>query len=48
LQVFLAEGQLVRMAALAVLVGGGMALYLVLVLATGAIPRQEFVRFIRR
>jgi hypothetical protein len=36
------------MAALAVLVGGGMALYLVLVIATGAIPRQELMRFIRR
>jgi len=48
LQVFLAQGELIRMAALAVLVGGGMALYLVLVIATGAIPRQELMRFIKR
>jgi putative peptidoglycan lipid II flippase len=48
LQPFLAGGELTRMLALAVLVGGGMALYLVMVIATGAIPRQELLRFVRR
>jgi putative peptidoglycan lipid II flippase len=48
LQAFLVEGEVVRMLALAVLVGGGMALYLVMVIATGAIPRQELLRFLRR
>jgi putative peptidoglycan lipid II flippase len=48
LQGFLADGELVRMAALAALVGGGMGLYLLLVIVTGAIPRQELLRFVRR
>jgi putative peptidoglycan lipid II flippase len=48
LQGFLADGELVRMTALAVLVGGGMAIYLVLVIATGAIPRRELMRFFKR
>ena len=48
LQVFLAGGELTRMLALAVLVGSGMALYLILVIATGAIPRQELMRFLKR
>jgi putative peptidoglycan lipid II flippase len=48
LRSFLADGELARMAALGVLVAGGMLLYLALVVATGAIPRRELMRFFRR
>jgi putative peptidoglycan lipid II flippase len=45
---YFAAGELVRAAALAVLVGGGMAVYLILVIVTGAMPLNDLLRFVRR
>jgi putative peptidoglycan lipid II flippase len=48
LQPYLEGGELVRALALAVLVAGGLGLYLVLVIATGAMPLKDLARFVRR
>jgi putative peptidoglycan lipid II flippase len=48
LQPYLADGELVRALALGVLVAGGLGLYLVLVIATGAMPLADLKRFFRR
>jgi putative peptidoglycan lipid II flippase len=48
LQPYLNDGELVRMTALAILVAGGMAIYLVFILATGAIPRRDLLQALRR
>ncbi|HVO05126.1 MAG TPA: murein biosynthesis integral membrane protein MurJ [Candidatus Cybelea sp.] len=48
LQAYLAEGEVIRLVALAVLVAGGLAVYLALVIATGAVPRQDLARLFRR
>ena len=45
---YLQDGEVVRALALAVLVLGGLGLYLVLVIATGAMPLKELKRFVRR
>jgi putative peptidoglycan lipid II flippase len=48
LEGYLADGEVVRMAALAALVAGGMGVYLILTIMTGAVPRQDLLRFLRR
>jgi putative peptidoglycan lipid II flippase len=48
LEPYLRDGELVRAVALAVLVAGGLCVYLVLVIATGAMPLKELARFIKR
>jgi putative peptidoglycan lipid II flippase len=48
LEPYLADGELVRALALGVLVLGGLALYFVLVIATGAMPLKELTRLVRR
>jgi peptidoglycan biosynthesis protein MviN/MurJ (putative lipid II flippase) len=48
LEPYLRDGELVRAVALAVLVAGGLGVYLVLVIATGAMPLKELARFIKR
>jgi len=48
LEGYFAGGEVVRALALAVLVAGGLGLYLVLVIATGAIPLKDLARFVRR
>lgn len=45
---YLQDGELVRAVALAVLVVGGLGVYLVLVIATGAMPLSEIKRFFKR
>jgi hypothetical protein len=45
---FLASGLAVRLAALALLVGGGLAAFAVLALALGAVEKRELFRFGRR
>ena len=48
LEAYLADGELVRGLALAALVAGGMGVYLLLVIATGAMPLKDLARFFRR
>jgi putative peptidoglycan lipid II flippase len=48
LEPYLAGGELVRALALGALVTGGLGLYLVLVIATGAMPLADLKRFLRR
>ncbi|HEY4163320.1 MAG TPA: murein biosynthesis integral membrane protein MurJ [Dongiaceae bacterium] len=48
LQPYFNDGEVIRMAALAVLVAGGMAIYLVFVIATGAIPYRDLLQVLRR
>jgi putative peptidoglycan lipid II flippase len=48
LGLYLAGGEVVRALALAVLVTGGLGLYLILVIATGAMPLGELKRFLKR
>lgn len=48
LEPYLADGELVRALALGALVTGGLGLYLVLVIATGAMPLADLKRFLRR
>jgi putative peptidoglycan lipid II flippase len=48
LEPYLRDGELVRALALALLVAGGFGVYLILVIATGAMPLKDLVRFFRR
>jgi putative peptidoglycan lipid II flippase len=48
LETYLADGEVVRAVALAVLVAGGLGLYLILVIATGAMPLGDLKRFFKR
>jgi putative peptidoglycan lipid II flippase len=48
LEPYLADGEVVRAIALAVLVAFGLGLYLILVIATGAMPLGDLKRFLRR
>jgi putative peptidoglycan lipid II flippase len=48
LQPFLQDGEAVRALALAVLVLGGLAIYLILVIVTGAMPLKDLARLVRR
>jgi len=48
LEPYLADGEVVRAIALAVLVAFGLGLYLILVIATGAMPFGDLKRFLRR
>jgi putative peptidoglycan lipid II flippase len=45
---YLADGEVVRAGALTVLVASGLGVYLVLVIATGAMPLADLKRFLRR
>ena len=45
---YFADGELVRALALGALVAGGLGLYLILVIATGAMPLGDLKRFLRR
>ena len=45
---YLADGEVVRALALAVLVSGGVAVYLILVVLTGAMPLKDLLRPLRR
>ncbi len=48
LAAYFADGEITRAAALALLVGGGGAVYLVLVIVTGAVPRADLLRALGR
>jgi putative peptidoglycan lipid II flippase len=48
LQPYLNDGEFARMIALAVLVAGGMAVYLIFIIVTGAIPLRDLLQVFRR